>query len=186
MINSINMMVPKTEECLLLLKKYEVPEHVVEHSRRVHAVALYLCRCLNDHGERLDQARVEAGSLLHDIAKMMTLGTGGNHARAGARLLWELGFPEVAEIVRQHVVLDAGPDHSLITEAEVVHYADKRVKHTTIVPLTERFEDLKKRYGKNPEALAWLEDLERQSLLLEERIFQRIPIFPEALAKIGE
>ncbi len=179
-------MIPKTEKCFLLLERFEVPEHVVEHSRRVHAVASYLCHCLNDHGERLDQAQVEAGSLLHDIAKMKTLGTGGNHARDGARLLWELGFPEVAEIVRQHVVLDAGQDHGRITEAEVVHYADKRVKHTTIVPLTERFEDLKKRYGKSPEALAWLEDLERQSLLLEERIFQKIPILPENLDEIGE
>jgi len=180
------MMMPKLEEFLLLLKKYEVPEHVIEHSLRVHAVALCLCHCLNARGEQLDQTRVEVGSLLHDIAKMRSLGAGGNHARAGAQLLRELGFPEVAEIVRQHVVLDAGPDHGLITEAEVVHYADKRVKHTAIVPLAERFEDLKKRYGKSPEALAWLEDLERQSLLLEKRIFQRIPILPEDLAEIVE
>ena len=179
-------MVPCKDECFLLLERYEVPDHVIEHSRRVHAVALYLCRMLNGHGERLDEAKVQAGSLLHDIAKMKTMGTGGNHAREGARMVWELGFPEVAEIVRQHVVLDVGPDHGRITEAEVVHYADKRVKHTTIVPLVERFEDLKKRYGKGSEALAWLEDLERQSLSLEERIFQKISILPEALAEIRE
>jgi uncharacterized protein len=186
MMKGGNAMVPKTEECFFLLKKFEVPGHVIEHSQRVRGVALYLCHLLNRHGERLDQAQVEAGSLLHDIAKVRTLGTGGNHAQAGARLIWELGFPEVAEIVRQHVVLDSGTDHGRITEAEVVHYADKRVKHTTVVSLVERFQDLKKRYGKSPEALAWLEDLERQSLLLEERLFQKIPFLPEALAEIEE
>jgi putative nucleotidyltransferase with HDIG domain len=186
MIKKESKMVPKTEECFLLLKKFEVPEHVIEHSRSVHGVALCLCHLLNRHGERLDQALVEAGSLLHDVAKVRALGTGGNHAQAGARLLGELGFPEVAEIVRQHVVLDAATHHGGITEAEVVHYSDKRVKHTTIVPLVERFRDLKKRYGKSPEALAWLEDLERQSLLLEERLFQKIPVLPEALSEIEE
>ncbi len=179
-------MIPKAEECFLLLKRFEVPEHIIEHSRRVHGVASYLCRVLNDHGERLDQALVEAGSLLHDVAKMRTLSTGGNHSQAGARLLRELGFPEVAEIVRQHVVLDAGMHHERITEAEVVHYSDKRVKHTTVVPLLERFRDLKKRYGKSPEALAWLEDLERQSLLLEERLFRKIPVPPEALSEVED
>ncbi len=186
MMKGEKVMVPKTEECFFLLKRFGVPEHVVEHSRRVRGVALYLCHLLNRQGEQLDQAQVEAGSLLHDIAKVRTLGARGNHAQEGARLLWELGFPEVAEIVRQHVVLDAGADHRRITEAEVVHYADKRVKHTTVVPLVERFQDLKKRYGKNPEALAWLEDLERQSFLLEERLFQKISIFPETLAEIEE
>jgi putative nucleotidyltransferase with HDIG domain len=186
MINKESKMVPTTEECFLLLKKFQVPGHVIAHNRRVHGVALYLCRLLNRHGERLDQAQVEAGSLLHDIAKVRTLETGGNHAQVGARLLWELGFPEVAEIVRQHVVLDTGTDHGRITEAEVVHYADKRVKHTTIVPLGERFQDLKRRYGKSPEAMAWLEDLERRSLLLEERLFQKIPVLPEALSEVVE
>jgi uncharacterized protein len=179
-------MIPQAEECFLLLKKFEVPEHVIEHSRRVHGVASYLCRLLNGHGERLDQALVEAGSLLHDVAKLRTSSTGGNHAQSGARLLWELGFPEVAEIVRQHVVLDVEKHHGPITEAEVVHYSDKRVKHTTIVPLLERFRDLKKRYGKTPEALAWLEDLERQSLLLEERLFRKIPVRPEALLEVED
>ena len=179
-------MIPKPEECFLLLKKFEVPEHVIEHSRRVHEVALYLCQMLKRSGEQLDQAQVEAGSLLHDIAKVRTLGSGDNHSQAGARLLLKLGFPEVAEIVRQHVVLDAGTDPKRITEAEVVHYADKRVRHTAVVSLGERFQDLKTRYGKSPGAQAWLEDLEQQGRLLEQRLFQKIPPLPEDLTGIGK
>ena len=177
-------MIPKSEDCLLLLKKFEVPEHIVEHSRRVRGVASYLCRMLKRRGERLDLAQVEAASLLHDIAKVKARDRGEGHAQAGARLLLELGFPEVAEIVRQHVFLDPGEDHGRITEAEVVHYADKRVKHTAVVSLGERFQDLKERYGKNFESLALLEDMERQSRLLEERLFRKIPISPDSLAEI--
>jgi hypothetical protein len=95
-----------------------------------------------------------------------------------------LGYPEVAEIVRQHVVLDDGIPPGQITEAILVHYADKRVKHTAIVSLAERFQDLKERYGKNPPALAWLEDLERKSYELEEQIFQKLTIKPESLASL--
>ena len=124
---------------------------------------------------------MEAGTLLHDIAKMKGLHTGENHSQAGAILLRELGFPEIAEIVRQHVVLDDGTPQSKITEAAVVHYADKRVKHTSIVSLAERFQDLKERYGKNPAALSWLEDLGKKSRTLEKRIFKKLSIQPESL-----
>jgi putative nucleotidyltransferase with HDIG domain len=177
------VMVPSVEECFLLLRKYEVPGSVVEHSRVVQRIAGTLCRELNLQGEGLDPSVVEAASLLHDIAKVASFQTRENHSRAGARLLHELGFPEVAEIVRQHVVLDSGADHGRITEASLVHYADKRVKHTAIVSLGERFADLKERYGKSPEARSWLDALERDSRSLEERIFEKIPLRPEKLSR---
>jgi uncharacterized protein len=169
-------MIPTPKECYTLLRTYRVPEHIIEHSRVVHRLALSLCRQLNLQGERLDQAAVEAGSLLHDIAKAEGLQSGEDHSQAGARLLRDWGFPEVAEIVRQHVVLDqASPSHP-ISEAVVVHYADKRVQHTSVVSLLERFQDLKERYGKTPTHLAWLEDLEEKSLAVEKRIFAKLSI----------
>jgi uncharacterized protein len=182
----IKRMVPSPKECLLILKNYHVPEHIIEHSRKVRKLALVLCGLLNRHGEQLDQALVEAGSLLHDIAKARTLGTGGNHAQAGACLLRELGFPGVAEVVRQHVMLDPGTGHGPIIEAEVVHYCDKRVKHTTVVSLEERFRDLKQRYGQSAEGMARLEILERQTFSLEERLFQEIPVLPDSLDETEE
>jgi len=177
-------MIPKRDECFALLRKYKVPEHIIQHSRIVHAVALYLCQALLGQREKLDQDLIEASSLLHDIAKLKSLNTGESHPRAGALLLSSLGYPEVAEIVRQHVVLDDGIPSGQITEVALVHYADKRVKHTEIVSLAERFQDLKERYGKSPAALAWLEDLEEKSFVLEEQIFQRLPIKPESLASV--
>lgn len=175
-------MIPTPDKCFVLLEKYKVPEHIIQHSRIVHAIALYLCQALLRQREKLDPDLVQAGSLLHDIVKMKSLNTGESHPRAGALLLSSLGYPEVAEIVRQHVVLDDGIPPGQITEAALVHYADKRVKHTAIVSLAERFQDLKERYGKSPAALAWLEDLERKSFELEEQIFQKLTIKPESLA----
>jgi len=184
-MNPEGEMVPGPEECFLLLKRFNVPDHVIEHSRVVYRLASVLCQTLNRHGARLDQRIVEAASILHDIAKVEVLGTGESHSQAGARLLSSLGYPEIAEIVRQHVILDPETDRGMITEAEVVHYADKRVMHATVVSLAERFRDLKERYGKNTEDLAWLEKLERQSLSLERKIFQKIPLSPESLPRVG-
>jgi putative nucleotidyltransferase with HDIG domain len=177
-------MIPTRDECFVLLREHEVPQHIIQHSRVVYGVALYLCRALILHGEKLDPALVEAGSLLHDITKMKSLEIGEGHPQSGAQLLSRLGYPQVAEIVRQHVVLDDGISSGPVTEALLVHYADKRVKHTTVVSLGERFRDLKERYGKNPAALAWMEDLERKSYKLEQRIFQKLPITPESLASL--
>ena len=175
-------MIPDQEECFQLLNRYAVPENVIEHSRMVLRIAGILCRELNRRGEAMDASLVQAASLLHDIAKVASFQTGENHSHAGARLLRELGFPEVAEIVRQHVILDPEMDPGRITEAVVVHYADKRVKHDAIVSLGERFQDLKDRYGKSPEARAWLDALERQTLSTEERIFRKIPFSPDDLS----
>ena len=182
-MNEEKKMIPTNEECFLLLGKFQVPSQVIAHSRVVHQVAFYLCQSLNLQGEGLDAAKVEAGALLHDIAKVRSPDTEESHAQAGSRILSRLGFPEVAEIVRQHVVLDHEAGQGAITEAEVVYYADKRVKHTAVVSLRERFQDLRERYGKRPEDRAWLESMERQTLFLEERIFQRMPLRPESLGE---
>jgi uncharacterized protein len=179
-------MVPDKGECFHLLQRYAVPQNVIEHSRVVLRIARILCRELNGRGERMDLSLVEAASLLHDIAKVSSFQTAENHSHAGARLLRELGFPEVAEIVRQHVVLDPEMNHGRITEAVVVHYADKRVKHDAVVSLEERFQDLKDRYGKNPEARGWLMAMEGQSRSIEERIFRKISLSPEDLSETDD
>ena len=177
-------MIPTPDKCFALLQEYEVPQHIIQHSRVVHGVALYLCRALILQGAKLDQGLIEAGSLLHDITKMTSLAIGEGHPQSGARVLSRLGYPQVAEIVRQHVVLDDGISTGPVTEAALVHYADKRAKHTTIVSLAERFRDLKERYGKSPAALAWLEDLEGKSSELEQRIFHELSITPESLTSL--
>ncbi len=174
-------MIPSRNECFLLLQRYDVPPHIIQHSEMVKKIALSLCDFLNDRGGRLNGPMVEAASLLHDIAKMKTLHTGESHAHSGAQIIQELGFIEVAEIIRQHVVLDEEHWDGPVSEAAVVYYADKRVRHTEIVSLVDRFQDLKERYGRTRSAVAWLSDLEKRCFLLETHLFQGLPIGPEML-----
>ena len=96
------------------------------------------------------------------------------------------GIPKSPEIVRQHVVLDAETYEGEIGEAMVVHYADKRVKHTVLVSLEDRFRDLKERYGGHPAARQWLEDLQKRTKDLEARIFGRLGISPDSLRSLVE
>ena len=179
-------MIPPVEECLQLLKKSHVPEHVIEHSRKVCEIAACLGRLLNRQGAGLDEGMIAAASWLHDIAKMDGLSRGENHSTAGADLLKNLGYPEIAEIVRQHVKLDTETYQGEIGETVLVHYADKRVKHTALVSLEDSFRDLKERYGKHPAAREWLEDLEKQTKELESRIFRRLAISPDRLRSLVE
>jgi uncharacterized protein len=181
---SEELVVPNIKECVEMLNQHKVPDNIVQHSRIVYAVALYLCQMLNRNKANLDPLRIGAASLLHDISKAQNLDPGVGHAEAGGRLLLQLGFPEISEIVRQHVVLDDHHVNEQVTEAMLVFYADKRVKHTEVVSLVDRFQDLKDRYGVSPTAVSWLEEHERQTLLVEKRIFQQLPIQPENLNSI--
>jgi HD superfamily phosphodiesterase len=114
-------MVPPMEECLSLLKKSHVPEHIIEHSRKVCGIAACLGRLLNGQGAGLNEGKIAAASWLHDIAKMDGLRSGENHSAAGAAL----GYRN-----RRNRAAARGArrrDHERGS-----YYADKRVKHTVL------------------------------------------------------
>ena len=96
---------------------------------------------------------VLAGALLHDIAKTQCLPGICKHALVGQEICRDLGFPEIGEIVRDHVVLsDYAPERykrGIFNACELVYYADKRVRHDTIVSLESRLEYILGRYGDN-------------------------------------
>jgi hypothetical protein len=95
--------------------------------------ALVLAGELNAAEQDLDLTLVEAGALLHDIARLEK-----KHAAAGARLLAELGYPALAPIVAAHMDL-SGVDPNEISEALVVYLADKQVWEDEPVTVEERF-----------------------------------------------
>ncbi len=174
------MVCPTPAECQELLTKYRVPLHIQEHSRQVCRVALVLGEALVAQGVSLQLPLLAAGALLHDIAKAATLAKGGNHALLGAEWLTNLGYPQVAEIVAQHVCLRQDPATLVaIGEVELVNYADKRVRHTDIVSLTARFADLHQRYGRTPEARRLIAANARRSRILEEKIFLPLNFQPD-------
>jgi uncharacterized protein len=183
-ITSISL--PSYDDCLALMAAHGMLPNVGEHSYRVMQVADFLGQALAAAGLELHLPLISTGALLHDLGKTPCLGTPRNHAQWGAEVLAALGYPELAQVVQEHVRLaeKSVEDPRPLREAEVVNYADKRVLHNRVVSLADRFADLKVRYGRTPEALARINAMEVSSQALEEKLFAALPCGPEDLLDI--
>ena len=160
--------------------------NIREHSFRVMEVARFLGEALAEAGFDLSLPLVTVGALLHDLGKTPCLGTFNNHAEWGAVILEKLGYPHLAQVVREHVHLHHDiSDTRPLREAELVNYADKRVLHEAVVTLTARFADLKVRYGRTPEALARIHATEVKSRALEDKIFASLALTPSNLLHLN-
>jgi putative nucleotidyltransferase with HDIG domain len=165
-----------------LLEEYEVPPHIIRHSEMVCKVAVLLGEQLNRHGANLNIPEITGAALLHDITKMESMETGHNHATTGKDLLAKRGFGRIGQIIAEHIKLREGRSSLPLSEEEIINYSDKRVMHTHIVSLGERFADLRKRYGtKNPDEAVHkrIADLERETFKLERKIFSSLDFGPE-------
>lgn len=140
---------PTPSECEAMLSDRSLfAEKTASHCRMVAKLAVYFGETLTACNVSLDIGRITAGALLHDISK------GENdHAAAGAILLTEMGYSGISNIVAAHADI-AVPEESPLTEAEVVHLADKLVFGDLLVPLSVRFERKLAKYGKEPSARA--------------------------------
>jgi putative nucleotidyltransferase with HDIG domain len=138
--------VPTAAECKAILNVLAVPDQIFRHSHAVAAVAAAMTKQLNAHGVIIAPDLVRAGSLLHDIAKGQP-----SHADAGAAIVTKLGFPEVADVIGQHMDIDF--DGSPPKEADIVFLADKLVREDRRVSLEERFRPAFERFREQPEAL---------------------------------
>lgn len=130
--------------CLALLKAAGADTDLIAHCEAVTALADELRTVLAGKGIALDAPLIHHAALLHDLARAEK-----DHAAIGAVWLKELGYPEIAEIVRQH----HDPDSTELNEAAVVYIADKAVRGSERVPIAERF-DRSLAKCKTPEALA--------------------------------
>lgn len=176
------MRIPPQNECLQMLCTTDMPDHIQNHSRLVCRIGLVLADGLIAAGIPINRDLVMASALLHDITKPRSFETGENHAKTGGEYLSTLGFPEVGEIVRQHVVLDHYFDGTAPSEAEIVNYADKRVLHDRVVPLDDRMAYILQRYATTIERQVLLQELWNQTRLLEQRLFAYLSFAPESLA----
>jgi uncharacterized protein len=174
---------PDRPTCLRILADHGVPSHIRRHSEQVARLARHLAVELQASSPSPPDVRlVEAGALLHDVAKASSFGTGLDHAVAGARCLRVLGLAEVADIVERHVHLGAWERSGPVTEAEVLNYADKRVLHEEVVSLDRRFRDLIVRYGKdNPVTEEAIRSNWTNLRDLEKKIFSHLRWPPEDL-----
>jgi uncharacterized protein len=179
--------IPSVDQCNKLLKRYRVPHHIVLHSEVVCKVAVFLAEELNEQGEHLSIREIQAAALLHDMTKMEGIKTHQDHAKTAGRLLAELGFIRIGRIVAEHIELRHGRNSPPLSEEEIINYSDKRVMHTKLVTLAERFADLRERYGlkgMDEKAIQRILALENETYDLERRIFVKLDFTAQELSDL--
>ncbi|MBA3013125.1 MAG: HD domain-containing protein [Proteobacteria bacterium] len=176
------MNIPTREECFKLIRQMDMMDHIIDHSIMVSNVALCLCRHLEENFPHIHIDRVICAALLHDITKTRSFSTGEVHSATGGLLLKSMGYPEIGDIIRQHVILDICPGGPKISEQEIVNYADKRVLHDQVVSLERRLEYIQVRYGTKPEFMTRIQTMWENTLDLEEKIFKHLPFKPSQLS----
>ena len=180
--------VPDEAQCVRLWDKYGMMPHIREHCRAVASVALDIvrragARGILPEGRGLDEPTTLAAGLLHDIAKTYTIRHGGSHAQLGAAWVRdETGNPALAQAVLWHVLWpwQEGPLSDVDDPFRlpvIIAYADKRVRHTEVVSLDERFEDLMVRYGIDDERKDRITGYLNRAKAVEKAIFDRIGVF---------
>ena len=180
------MNIPSKHQCYGFFDEMGMLEHVVAHSEQVCRVALCISSHLSACDIRLHDDLIYTSAMLHDITKTKSFETKENHAETGGHYLAQRGYPEVGKIVAQHVKLDyyfASPEPS---EAEIVNYADKRVLHDEIAPLTKRMGYILEKYGQDSQRKDQIMWLWEKSIDLETRIFRYLPFAPDQLCEAVE
>lgn len=136
--------IPSVEECEnLLVKTFSADVPLQEHCRGVARLSVFLARKLNEAGCRLDVDLIEAAALLHDLAKGKA-----DHALEAARILDEMGYPDVARIVAVHMDISVD-EREPIGSGEIVYLADKMVSRNRCVSVEERFEPRLRSHGRD-------------------------------------
>ena len=163
--------VPGEGECFGLWDEYSMPEHIREHSRMVADIATCVAEHARDRGMDVDVASVRASGLLHDLAKHHTIRYGGHHAQlGGAWVQARTGNPLIAQGVLHHIWWPWEIDAVRYFLPLAVIYADKRVRHDSVVTVDKRFKDIAERYGKNKAILKRIEMSRVQALEIEQHI----------------
>ena len=178
------MRIPSKNSCYRIIREMKTLAHIVDHSRQVCRVAVFLADHMISDRIRLNRDLVHAAALLHDITKTRSFKTKENHAVTGAQILCERGYPEVGSIVKQHVRLDNYFSGDGPNEAEIVNYADKRVLHDKIVSLPERMNYILERYGREIDGQQRIRWLWQKTEALEEKLFAYLPVTPDQLGRL--
>jgi uncharacterized protein len=184
--------IPSINQCLEFHDRFEMLDNIRAHSFVVARVAESLVDGLRRTGKSVgplpDKEEVIVGALLHDIAKTLCIKTDCCHAEIGRQICIELGYPEVSEIVAEHVVLKdftAGLyAQGIFATKEIVFYSDKRVRHDQVVSLDGRLEYILERYGdNNPAKEHLIRQNFNQTLDFEKYLFGFLDFLPEEITK---
>jgi CTP:molybdopterin cytidylyltransferase MocA/HD superfamily phosphodiesterase len=152
-------------ECKVLLEQvHGLAEPVCRHCRQVAKVARAIAEALIKQNVALDLALIASAAMIHDVAKGRS-----NHALAGAELLDEMGFPDMAPVIAAHMDIEVSAA-SPIDETQIVHLADKLVDSDTIVNLEQRFAKKQQKYGADATLAATIEKRRHIAVVIQDKI----------------
>ncbi|MEJ2285228.1 MAG: HDIG domain-containing protein [Desulfobacterales bacterium] len=171
-------------QCYRMISDMGMMDHIVVHSLQVCRVATFLTRQLIDQHHQLDFELIQSAALLHDITKTRSFKTREDHARTGGEYLADCGYPEIGELIRQHVTLDNYSAGGTISDAEVLNYADKRVLHDEIVILDQRLDYILERYAETEAHRERINLLWQKTREMETKIFKDLSFAPGDLTRL--
>lgn len=148
-----------------LYQKYQTPQQVIRHMRKVAEVADRLIDGMKMCGSRV---RVMQACLLHDLCRAEK-----QHARVSAEAIRKEGYPAIAALVAGHheAAYSEREAQGPLTEAEILFYADKRVQEDVLVSVEERFRESRKKC-RSPEACAKHDAMLAKTLKIEKKILK--------------
>lgn len=154
-----------TAEISRLYQKYQTPQQVIRHMRKVAEVADRLMDGMKMCGSRV---RVMQACLLHDLCRAEK-----QHARMSAEAIRMEGYPPIAALVAVHhqAAYSEREAQGPLTEAELLFYADKRVQEDVLVSVEERFRESRKKC-RSPEACAHHDAMVAKTLKIEKKIIK--------------
>lgn len=143
--NFENRQILSYEDCIYLLSYFNVPNPIIEHSKKVKEICEDLSDSINKIKKIININLIRSASILHDIKRQEK-----NHPKVGADLLESLGYNQIANVVRSHMKLEKGME-DIINENTVLYYGDKLVIENKFVDLNKRFEEKLNKYKDDEE-----------------------------------
>jgi len=160
-----NCHLPTRKECLAILAEFHVPSHILNHSKAVAKLAVFLAQKLIEKGREMNVALLERTALQHDMTKVFDFPEPDyrrfelnlpakekakwrqlhekyksiSHELAAYDVLKDK-YPTLAQTIKRHrymAMLDE-KDRPETWEEKLLYYADMRVMHDKIVPLKQR------------------------------------------------
>ena len=168
------MKIPPKKRCLALIEKFGMPEHIKGHTETVRRIANFIARGAKKNGAEISLVLVDRAALMHDFMKMHCVENNCRHALEAEKVMVNEGFPEFGAVLREHGLEEVNFfTEKTLLESKIVWYADKRVNHASVVPLTERYRYLKGRYGsKSAEKMDEILSTEKNGFALEKKLLK--------------
>ena len=128
-----------------LLQKYNTAQDITEHGAHVAAFCVWAGERLNALGANINVPLLEVSALLHDICRAED-----EHEVRGFELLLREGYPDAAELVRDHM---EPPKQGAMREAELLYVFDKLLRRGELVPPDVTLKKLSERFAEDADAL---------------------------------